>query len=373
METSTNPPEEVVFGTVVSAPDFDPTPVEILVQSDTIVEIGETRDPRAARTIILPLFVNAHAHLADSILKDPSVSSLDELVKPPDGLKHRRLRESPEKELVMATRRSLRDALRCGTGVIADFREGGTRGLRQLEQATSGQVGPRVVALGRPDHPSLDDLPAVLEGADGVGVSGANDMLPHVLEEISAITRRKGKFLAVHAGEKDDSDVDAALSLDPDLLVHMTHATPEQLRTVADRGIPVVVCPRSNLLLGVGRAPNRPPVQRMLDLGITLCLGTDNVMLNSLDMFAEMEFLRKAYDLSDRDVLRASTVSGAKALKMDSVIGTVETGKTGCLMILDAESDNLRGPGDPVARVVRRARPSDVRAVKPIHSNWVQV
>ncbi len=54
-------------------------------------------------------------------------------------------------------------------------------------------------------------------------------------------------------------------------------------------GIPVVSCPRSNGSLGVGI----PPIMDMIDRGINVCLGTDNVMLNSPNMFKEMEYALK--------------------------------------------------------------------------------
>ena len=51
----------------------------------------------------------------------------------------------------------------------------------------------------------------------------------------------------------------------------------------------IVVCPRANATLNVGVAP----LNKMLDLKIKPMLGTDNVMLNSPDMFRELEFTLK--------------------------------------------------------------------------------
>jgi len=52
-----------------------------------------------------------------------------------------------------------------------------------------------------------------------------------------------GKLFGIHAGERDADDINAAMDLDPDFLVHMVHAEPIHLERLADRGTPVAVCP----------------------------------------------------------------------------------------------------------------------------------
>ena len=60
-------------------------------------------------------------------------------------------------------------------------------------------------------------------------MSGTNDLDLELLKEIATCTRDLKKFFAIHAGEKNRSDIEKALSLEPDLLIHLTNATKKDL------------------------------------------------------------------------------------------------------------------------------------------------
>ena len=83
----------------------------------------------------MPAFFNAHTHLADTVAMDlPAHGSLAELVKPPDGLKHRILAATPRADLVRSMRSSIRTMIATGTAGFADFREGGADGVAALRE-----------------------------------------------------------------------------------------------------------------------------------------------------------------------------------------------------------------------------------------------
>jgi cytosine/adenosine deaminase-related metal-dependent hydrolase len=136
----------------------------------------------------------------------------------------------------------------------------------------------------------------------------------------------------------------------------MVHATESQLDRVEEAAVPVVVCPRSNLVTNVGVPPVRALTERT-----TVALGTDNVMLNAPSMFREMEFAAKLSDVTAADVLRMATVNGAALAGLD--YGVIEEGRRAKLLVLDGDSDNLAGARDPVRAVVRRAGGTDVERV----------
>jgi cytosine/adenosine deaminase-related metal-dependent hydrolase len=316
----------------------------VVVTGGTIEAVEPTTTDSSA--IIAPAFVNAHTHLGDSIAKEAGGGlSLDELVAPPDGLKHRLLRAATAEEKIQAMRRSLRMMERSGTAAAIEFREGGIEGVRQLRMAAAGQAIQPVV-LGR-------ETAAAMDAGDGFGASGARD---GQFEQLRTATREAGKLFGIHAGERDSHDVNPALDLDPDFLVHMVHPEPLHLERLADNELPVVVCPRSNLVTNVGI----PPIRSLLDR-TTVALGTDNVMLNSPSMFREMEFTAKLADVSAREVLRMATVNGAEIAGLD--YGVVEEGREAKLLVLDGDSDNLAGARDPVRALVRRAGMADVERV----------
>ncbi|MWG35738.1 amidohydrolase family protein [Halomarina oriensis] len=336
--------ETVLEGTVLRGREFDPVEGRVVVEDGEIVALEE--DPVESDGIVLPAFVNAHTHSGDSIAKEAGGGlSLEALVAPPDGLKHRLLRAADGDELVAGMVRSLRYMERSGTGAFLEFREGGVEGVERLRRALDG-LSLDATVYGRGDS-------EVLDVADGYGASGANDT---DFTEERAAARAANKPFAIHAGEVNASDIDPALALDPNLLVHMVHADENHLRRVADAGIPVAVCPRSNLVTDVGL----PPVEDLLE-HTTVALGTDNVFLNAPSMFREMEFTAKLYDVSATEVLAMATHAGADAAGLNC--GVVEPGRDARLLVLDGDSDNLTGAQEVVRAVVRRAGTSDVERV----------
>ncbi|WP_424015526.1 amidohydrolase family protein [Halorubrum xinjiangense] len=338
-------------GTILVGPDFEPVEGRVIVADGEIVRIEE--ESVESDEVILPAFVNAHTHIGDSIAKEAGEGlSLDELVAPPEGLKHRLLRAAGHEEKVAAMARTLRYMESTGTGTFLEFREGGVDGVRALRDALAGEGVPfderaiEAVVFGRDD-------PDVLSVADGYGASGARDA---DFDAVRAATREAGKLFGIHAGERDADDVNAAMDLDPDFLVHMVHAEEIHLERLDDRGTPVVVCPRSNLVTNVGVPPIRELAERT-----TVALGTDNVMTDSPSMFREMEFAAKLSDLPAREILRMATANGAEIAGLNR--GVVEPGADADLLVLDGDSDNLAGARDLVRAVVRRAGHADVSRV----------
>jgi cytosine/adenosine deaminase-related metal-dependent hydrolase len=339
----------VLEGTVLVGREFEPVEGRVVVENGTIERVE--REAVDSDDIVLPAFVNAHTHIGDSIAKEAGAGlSLDELVAPPDGLKHRLLRDADRDELVAAMHRSLRYMRAGGTGAFVEFREGGAEGVEAIRDALEG-VDIEPVILGRE---TID----AMEAADGFGASGARD---GDFDRERNATRTADGLFGIHAGERDPADINAALDLDPDFLVHMVHAEEIHLDRVEERGTPVAVCPRSNLVTGVGA----PPIGDLLER-TAVALGTDNVMLNSPSMFREMEFAAKLSDdrVTAPDVLRMATVAGADLAGLNC--GCIEPDRDARLLVLDGDSDNLAGYRDPVRAVVRRASIDDVKQVLPV-------
>ena len=335
-------------GTILVGRDFEAVEGRLVVEGGTVAAIEEATV--ASDDVLCPAFVNAHTHIGDSVAKEAGRGlDLDELVAPPDGLKHRILRNTSTEEKVSAMRRSLRYMHATGTTAHVEFREGGVTGVEAIEAAVDGLPIESAV-LGRETVDAMEH-----PFAAGFGASGARDA---DFDAERNATRRAGKLFGIHAGERDSLDVDAAMDLDPDHLVHMVHPEETHLSRLADAQWPVVVCPRSNLVTGVGVAPLRDLLDRT-----TVALGTDNVMLNSPSMFREMEFAAKLTDASAVEVLRMATVNGAAVAGLDC--GVIEEGRPARLLVLDGDTDNLAGVRDPVRAVVRRAGEGDVKAVVP--------
>jgi len=365
--------EYLLSGSILCGEDFDVVEGYIRIRDGMIAEICEERGrvDALAHGIILPAFVNAHTHIGDSVLKDPPITDIGSLVRPPDGLKHRVLRKTSTHDLVHAMQASICDMAATGTCAFADFREGGLPGvlalMRAIDAATSSGCAGAVdaVILGRPGEgkgdgeegagsDAVDEIDSILELASGIGISSTNDYERGVAAAIAGRTRRQGGVFAIHAGELDSTDIRDALELDPDLLIHLVHASRDDLRRVAGENIPVVVCVRSNLVTRVGI----PPVKEMLAQGVLVAAGTDNVMFNSVDIFSEMRFLSSLCQIDEGQVLRICTRAGALALGLNC--GVIEPGMDARVTVLNKDSYNLTGAKNIPRSVVRRARAGDI-------------
>ncbi|WP_292485970.1 amidohydrolase family protein [Methanohalobium sp.] len=362
--------EQVISGTILAGDELELIDGYICIKEGVIKEIGEEK--RETDNIIAPCFVNAHTHIGDSVFKDPPLGryrgyrlerDLDLLVKPPDGLKHQILHRTSYNKLVESMKSSIKDMINTGTGAFADFRESGVTGIQALKEAIDDTNIDNII-LGRPtdtegpESNAISEIDRILKNTKGLGISGVNDMDMKLLEKISDYTRKNKGLFAIHAGEKQRSDISEALSLKPDLMVHLTHANRQDLKDVSDENIPVVACPRSNFTTGVGM----PPVADMLEEEINVAIGTDNVMLNSVNMFAEMETLSKLFGIEDRQVFKMCTLKGATALGLEKT-GSIQEGNLASLMVLNGKSNNLSNINNPVSGIVRRGRPDDILSI----------
>jgi cytosine/adenosine deaminase-related metal-dependent hydrolase len=216
----------------------------------------------------------------------------------------------------------------------------------------------------------IEDLTELLKKCDGIGISGANENSTSVLDYYSKTT----KLRAIHSSETKQSistskkitgksETIRALSLKPHFLVHMTYASKGDLSTVAKRTRGIVICPRANSSLAEGI----PDIELMQKAGCTLALGTDNVMINSPDMFREMDFLWKVTmgihkkRIDPKEILKMATVNGGKILKKD--IGVIEIGKIADCIFIDKHALDLEPMHNPYASIVHRASESAIKAV----------
>jgi 5-methylthioadenosine/S-adenosylhomocysteine deaminase len=152
------------------------------------------------------------------------------------------------------------------------------------------------------------------------------------------------------------------------LAVHMTQLTPAEIARCAQAGVTVVHCPESNLKLASGFCPTHDLHQA----GVRLALGTDGPASNNdLDMFGEMRtaaLLAKAVSgdaaaMPAAQVLRMATIEGARALRLDDRIGSIEAGKRADLVAIDLSALETQPVYDPVSQLVYAAGRHQVREV----------
>jgi cytosine/adenosine deaminase-related metal-dependent hydrolase len=344
---------------------------------------GSGRHLDAGGHLVIPGFINAHTHVADSIGKDIAAGKrLDARVHPVFGAKKTILEKSAPPHLKAFIRNSAVSMLQKGITAFADFREGGPDGVRLLKDALAG-LPIKCVALGRADHyanpagreglpqHAIDKAEQVLKIADGLGISGANENTDAALAQYGEMAA--AKIVAIHAAESREtaefstkntgrSEVERIMEhLKPDIVVHMTNAADSDISLVAGRA-GVVVCPRANGVLGAGL----PRVAEMLRRGCHVAIGTDNVMLNSPDMFRELDYLWKASHaagefIEPRELVKMATVNAAMMLGLNC--GFIEAGRAADLVFIDVKHADLYPVHDPYAALVHRASQNSVAAV----------
>lgn len=150
--------------------------------------------------------------------------------------------------------------------------------------------------------------------------------------------------------------------------VHAVHVNEAEIESLAAHGCHVAHCPSSNLKLASGIAP----VSRLTKAGVNIGFGTDGAASNNrLDLFAEMRLaalLAKgasgdASVLPATAALRAATLDAARALNLDSQIGSIVPGKRADLVAVDLRSISSQPLFDPVSHLVYVAGREDVTHV----------
>lgn len=342
-----------------------------------------------------PGFINAHTHIGDSFGKDISVdSNFESRIHPVHGIKNKILQKSNREHLIQFMRTSAISMMKNGIVLFADFREGGLEGINLIKEAISG-LSIKSIILGRPEYyyeisQDFDENPKIptdvlklihkiLILADGLGISGANENTDNSLQDYRKIIQKKSsekKFLVgIHAAESIETEKKSititrksevrriVTNLLPNFMVHLTNASDADIELAAKKKIGIVVCPRANATLGVGI----PKIARMLSYGCCVGIGTDNVMINSPDMFRELDYIWKVSKtiderpISAREILKMATVNGGKILGINS--GAITSGMSADMIFIDKNNLDISPMHDPHTSIVHRASGNSILSV----------
>jgi len=204
-----------------------------------------------------------------------------------------------------------------------------------------------------------------------------------LLRAVSDLAERAGAVIHTHAAEtpleleivKRETGNDEIAYLDSmgisgprAALAHCVWVDKEGIARLARQATNVVHCPSSNLKLGSGVAP----VPEMLAAGCRVAIGADGAPCNNrLDVFTEMRLAALIQKprlgpeaLPAAQVLELATLGGARALGLESEIGSIEVGKRADLVVLDLDGPHAQpAEADLISRIVYSARAADVRHV----------
>lgn len=205
---------------------------------------------------------------------------------------------------------------------------------------------------------------------------------PDLLTEAAGIARENQALLVIHLSEtqrevdnvrkKYDASPVGHLAelgvLAPNLLAcHCVVLSDEDMDLLAEHDVKVSHNPESNMKLASGIAP----VAELIRRGVCAGLGTDGCSSNNnLDLFAEMDMAAKLHKASSLDptvmdaatVLRMATIDGARALGLDRITGSLESGKKADIIVIDTNKPHLTPMYHPESHLVYAAGGSDVAA-----------
>lgn len=342
-----------------------------IIKLSSYYEEGEIID--ATNCIVCPAFINAHIHIGDSIVKDVGDGlSIKQLVEPPNGLKHQKLNEASDSQIVESMHETAKEMLYSGISTFIDFREGGIKGIELLKKAIY-DLPINACILGRSDKyydstttPNEARLITreLLQHCDGIGLSGVEDVDSEIMLQIAEVCNQEGKLAMIHVAEYYDlqeqsvqmtnqTEVERALRAGFTNLVHVTYPIMQDLTLLSSTSPCIIVCPRSNGMLSVGV----PPVSAYVEEQIDVALGTDNVMFNKPDMFREMEYTLKAVrgsyknKITAHDVLKMATINGFKILGKDI---SIQEGNISDILVIRQKSE------DPYLSIVNRSSSEDI-------------
>ena len=201
------------------------------------------------------------------------------------------------------------------------------------------------------------------------------------LRACAALGRRYGVPVLIHVAETETElkESEAQHHLTPvgyldslgffgprTLVAHGVWVNDDDIRILESRDVGVSHNPESNMKLASGAAP----VVKYLKAGVNVGLGTDGAASNNdLDMFEAMRQAAFLAKLVTRDptavpaqtALDMATIGGARALGLDRLIGSLETGKRADLIVVSMAAARQTPLYDPVSHLVYVTRGDDVR------------
>lgn len=150
-------------------------------------------------------------------------------------------------------------------------------------------------------------------------------------------------------------------------LSHSVDLSPADFAALSDTGASIVHNP-SAIMSILGRCP----VPELIEAGVTVCLGSDaGAPDRGFDMFRHMaqamQYHRRHFRdptvLPEGKVLEMCTVDAARALGLESEIGSLEVGKRADIVLIDGRAAHLWPPVMPLNRITHFASAGDVNSV----------
>ncbi len=396
----------IVGGTVVTM-DGDRRVIEdgaVAVKDGKVAMVGSravvTKNLTAKQTInaagkaIIPGLINTHTHAAMSLFRGISDDLdlqdwLTKFIFPAEA-------KNVNEQFVRAgTRLGMAEMIKGGTTTYCDMYYFEDAVADETKKAgMRGVLGETIIDFPVADNKTNAEMMAYSEK---FLKKWANDQLivpamaPHApytvstehLKAIKALSDKLNAAVVIHVAEtkKERDDIFKQYGDTPmDYLAkigflsnrviaaHTVWITDEEIDVMKRFGVGSAHNAQSNMKLASGVAP----VPAMLAKDVAVGLGTDGAASNNdLDMWEEMDTAAKLHKLTSNDpktlpaetAFEMATIRGARALHLDKITGSIETGKRADIAIVDLDSLNQVPYFNIYSALVYSTKASDVRTV----------
>jgi 5-methylthioadenosine/S-adenosylhomocysteine deaminase len=356
------------------------------------VAVGDGRD------ILVPGFINAHDHLSEGL-----ISGIGETMNLYEWQEHLIRPVGPHLTREMAWAGALlkgAEMIRSGITTVNDMfvhaNPGSLASLGVVDGLAEIGLG-GVICFGAHDMPDLLPLLALLEEHEALcdrisqadnlgfrlGIATIHSQTHELFDASVKLAARRGWKVHTHLAEVREEITEARLAygtntlgrgvsaglLDLDVIfAHCIWVSEPDISVLTRRRSTVAHNPLANMILASGVCP----VPRLRAAGIPVALGTDGAGSNdSHDMLQVMKcasLVQKLHHLDPlaltaRDVLTMATIEGARALRLEDRVGSLEAGKQADLVRFAGDGVRLAYVHDPYQQLVFCAGPGDVADV----------
>lgn len=345
----------------------------------------------AKGNLLMPGFYNAHTHAAMTLFRGygedlPLQRWLDERILPAeDRLNY--------ENVTVATRLAIAEMLKGGTVSFSDmymFQDAVAEVV--LEMGMKANLSRALVSFSPDANIATDNrfaeakaLAEKYQNADDERVKVDFSLhaeytnVPHYIAQVSEYTAANNLRMHLHVSETETEHnkciarhgktpmqlfCDLGALNTPTLAAHCVWVSDEDIAIMAEKGVSAVHNPISNLKLGSGVMP----LNKLLDVGVNVCLGTDGVASNNrLDLLREMQ---TAAILHKGILLDPTATTASKMPKLATRNGALAQGREDCgeirigaradLILIDRTSVHNMPCFDDYAMLCYSAERSDV-------------
>jgi 5-methylthioadenosine/S-adenosylhomocysteine deaminase len=376
----------------------------VAIRGDSIVAVGPRAEIEsrfeAAQTIdahgalVMPGLINGHAHAAMSLFRGLADDlALDEWLQ--KYIFPAEARNVTPDFVNWGTKLGVLEMLRGGITTYADMYYFEDVVARVTKDAgMRGVLGETIIDFPAPDNETPGEALAYTQKylnqwkGDPLIIAA---VAPHsiytcsekTLQDAATLARRNGAPILIHIAEAQFeleqsrekhgatpvAYLERAGILGPDVIgAHCIWVDQADIATLAHFNVGCINNPSSNMKTAAGVMP----VPEMLAAGEPIGLATDGAASNNnQDMFEEMDLAAKLQKIArmnpralpEKQVVEMATINGARALHLEKIIGSLETGKKADLILVDIGAPHATPMYDVYSELVYALKASDVRTV----------